>query len=226
MRRKDRRLEFHALDRHQKLTRLDFGPLLDHDVDDDTRHGCTQELCKVAWGSVTLGSLERVDRIDTVNAAAKVDEVDISTDGRIDGFDLAVEVEDEFSGVLGRPDAGANVGIVVNMTKELVWVREGILPDYPNSRAPQFDFTNGQLIVPHPTTSREEIQEPFVREQQIDPKKYYPPGYMPHLLENWPVDGDIVIPIDLMPEKLKASMGAAWRQKLKNQKILEERGEQ
>jgi hypothetical protein len=44
-------------------------------------------------------------------------------------------------------------------------------------RAPQFDFSNGQLVVPHPPTSREEIQEPFVREQQIDPKKYYPKGY-------------------------------------------------
>ena len=51
-------------------------------------------------------------------------------------------------------------------------MREGIFPDYPNSRAPQFDFSNGQLVVPHPLTSREEIQEPFVREQQIDPKDY------------------------------------------------------
>jgi hypothetical protein len=112
------------------------------------------------------------------------------------------------------------------MTKELVWVREGILPDYPNSRAPQFDFTNGQLVVPLPPTSREEIQEPFVREQQIDPEKYYPAGYMPHLLEEWPVDSDIVVPLEAMPEKLKNSMGAAWEQKLKNQKILEEQNEQ
>jgi hypothetical protein len=29
-----------------------------------------------------------------------------------------------------------------------------------------------------------------------------------------------------MPEKLRDSMGAAWRQKLKNQEILEEQGEQ
>jgi ribonuclease Z len=108
----------------------------------------------------------------------------------------------------------------------LVWVREGILPDFPNSRAPQFDFTNGQLVVPHPTTSREEIQEPFVREQQIDPKKYYPAGYMPHLLEEWPVDGDIVVPMDAMPEKLKDSMGAAWRHRVKNQKIIKEQSKQ
>ena len=49
--------------------------------------------------------------------------------------------------------------------------------------------TKGQLVVPHPTMSREEIQEPFVREQQIDPKEYYPPGYMPELLKERPARG-------------------------------------
>ena len=117
---------------------------------------------------------------------------------------------------------GAPDGIVVNMTKDLVWVREGILPDFPNSRAPQFDFTNGQLVVPHPPHAREDIQEPFVREQQIDPIKYYPKGYMPHLLEEWPVADDLVVPMESLPPNLKESMGGAWRHKQKNQKILEE----
>ena len=119
---------------------------------------------------------------------------------------------------------GAPDGIVVNMTKDSVWVREGILPDFPNSRAPQFDFSNGQLVVPHPPTTREKIQEPFVRQQQIDPKKYYPEGYHPHLLETWPVDGDLVVPMEALPDNLKESMGAAWRLKQKNQKILDEQG--
>ena len=66
----------------------------------------------------------------------------------------------------GRFHFRAPDGIVVNVTKEQIWVREGILPDDPNSRAPQFDFMNGQLTVPHPPTSREEIQEPFAGEQQ------------------------------------------------------------
>jgi hypothetical protein len=137
--------------------------------------------------------------------------------------ETVAEVREHWKGPyhFGAPD-----GIVVNMTKDMVWVREGILPDYPNSRAPQFDFTNGQLVVPHPTTSREEIQEPFVREQQIDPEKYYPAGYMPHLLETWPVEGDLVVPMEAMPDKLRDSMGGAWRQKLKNQEILEGQSEQ
>jgi hypothetical protein len=90
--------------------------------------------------------------------------------------EAVAEVREHWDGPFhfGAPD-----GIVVYVTRAQIWVREGILPDYPNSRAPQFDFSNGQLVVPHPTTSRAEIQEPFVREQQIDPAKYYPKGYHP-----------------------------------------------
>jgi len=137
--------------------------------------------------------------------------------------ETVAEVREHWKGPyhFGAPD-----GIVVNMTKDMVWVREGILPDFPNSRAPQFDFTNGQLVVPHPPTSREEIQEPFVREQQIDPKKYYPEGYMPHLLEEWPVEGDLVAPLDALPDNLKQSMSGEWKLKQKNQKILEEQSKQ
>ena len=136
--------------------------------------------------------------------------------------EAVAEVREHWKGPFhfGAPD-----GIVVNMTKDLVWVREGILPDYPNNRSPQFDFSNGQLVVPLPPTSREEIQEPFVREQQIDPKLYYPEGYHPHLLEEWPVKSDLVVPLDTLPESLKGSMGEAWRLKQKNLKILEGKSE-
>ena len=120
---------------------------------------------------------------------------------------------------------GAPDGIVVNVTKEQIWVRVGIFPDFSKSRAPHFDFTNGQLVVPHPSTSRQEIQEPFVREQQIDPEKYYPKGYHPELLEDWPVEGDLVVPIEQLPETLGESMGAEWRLREKNQKVLREQSQ-
>jgi ribonuclease BN (tRNA processing enzyme) len=119
---------------------------------------------------------------------------------------------------------GAPDGIVVNVTKDSIWVREGIIPDYPNSRAPQFDFSNGQLVVPHPPTSRAKIQEPFVRDMQIDPKEYYPEGYHPELLEDWPVEGDLVVPVETLPDNLKESMGAAWRTREKNLNALKEAG--
>jgi hypothetical protein len=135
--------------------------------------------------------------------------------------ETVAEVREHWDGPyhFGAPD-----GIVVNVTKESIWVREGILPDFPNSRAPQFDFTNGQLIVPHPPTSRQEIQEPFVREQQLDPKVYYPEGYHPELLEEWPVEGDLVVPYEVLPDNLKQSMGAEWELRQKNRKALEEGG--
>jgi hypothetical protein len=117
---------------------------------------------------------------------------------------------------------GAPDGIVVNVTKEQIWVREGILPDYPNNRPPQFDFSNGQLVVPLPPKRREDIQEPFVREQEVDPKKYYPKGYHPELLQQWPVESDLVIPIESLPDNLRENMGAEWRLRQKNQKVLEE----
>ncbi len=117
---------------------------------------------------------------------------------------------------------GAPDGIVVNVTKDAIWVREGILPEYPNNRSPQFNFDNGQLVVPHPTTSREEIQEPFVREKEIDPKLYYPEGYHPLLLQEWPVKTDLVVPMEMLPDNLKESMGAQWRLKQKNKEILKE----
>ncbi len=133
--------------------------------------------------------------------------------------EVVAEVREHWKGPyhFGAPD-----GIVVNMTKDMIWVREGVLPDFPNSRAPQFDFTNGQLVVPHPPTSRNKIQEPFVRDQEIDPEKYYPEGYHPELLEDWPVEGDLVVPLESLPDSLRDSMGASWRLKQKNQKILEE----
>jgi ribonuclease Z len=132
--------------------------------------------------------------------------------------ETVAEVREHWKGPyhFGAPD-----GIVVNVTKEQIWVREGILPEFPNAKSPQFDFTNGQLVVPHPPTSREEIQEPFVREQQIDPDLYYPKGYKPELLEDWPVDSDLVVPLEVLPENLKQSMGAAWRHRVQNQKILD-----
>ena len=67
-----------------------------------------------------------------------------------------------------------------------------------------------------------EIQNQEIRDQQLDPDLYYQEGYKPELLEDWPVDGDLVAPIDSMPENLKQSMSDRWRQKVRNQKILDE----
>jgi ribonuclease Z len=117
---------------------------------------------------------------------------------------------------------GAPDGVVVNVTKDDIWVREGVLPDYPNVRAPQFDFDAGQLVVPMPTNKRADIQEPFIREQEVPPADYYPEGYHPQLLSDWPVDEDLVIPVEVMPQQMLAGMGAAWRQRQAYKKHIDE----
>ncbi len=117
---------------------------------------------------------------------------------------------------------GAPDGIVVNMTRDQIWVREGVIPDFPNSRAPQFNFSNGQLVVPHPRRTRADIQEPFVRDNEIDPSEYYPPEYHPQLLTDWPVDGDAVLPVDQLPPNLQKNMGASWRHRETNRQALRE----
>jgi hypothetical protein len=77
------------------------------------------------------------------------------------------------------------------------------------------------LVVPHPPTSRQEIQNQWIRDRQLDPSLYYPEGYMLELLEEWPVAGDLVVPVEAMPENLKNSMSDRWRNAKANQKVLE-----
>jgi hypothetical protein len=77
-------------------------------------------------------------------------------------------------------------------------------------------------VVPHPPNNINDIQEPFIREQEVAPEDYYPEGYHPKLLREWPVDSDVVIPMDLMPPQMLAGMGAAWRQQQAYKKHIDE----
>ena len=78
----------------------------------------------------------------------------------------------------GAPDV-----VVVNVTKDAIWTRKAALPDAANPRQPSpreaielFDLSPMQTFVrfPDPRHSVADVQEPFVREQEIDPRKYYP----------------------------------------------------
>jgi hypothetical protein len=107
---------------------------------------------------------------------------------------------------------GAPDGIVVNMTPDRAWVREGILPAHPNNRAPQFDMSDGHdFVVPQPRHSREDIQQQEIRDLEVDPKKYYPEGYHPNLLTEWPVKGDFIMSTEDVPAAMKEGMGEAAR---------------
>ena len=65
----------------------------------------------------------------------------------------------------------------------------------------------------------------LVSEMQIDPDEYYPEGYKPELLEEWPADSDIVAPVEALPENLRRSMGGHWELTQKNRQALEERNQ-
>jgi ribonuclease BN (tRNA processing enzyme) len=133
--------------------------------------------------------------------------------------ETVVEIREHWKGPFhfGAPD-----GVVVNVTKDDIWVREGILPDYPNMRAPQQDFTDGALVVPVPNQQRVDMQDPFIREKEIDPAKYYPEGYHPELMMEWPVDTDLVVPVDVLPETMSESMGENWRDRQAYKKHISE----
>jgi hypothetical protein len=67
------------------------------------------------------------------------------------------------------------------------------------------------LVVPHPPTKREDIQNQGIRDSEIPPEDYYPEGYHPELLTEWPVEGDLVVPLEVAPPDMTRGMGEAWR---------------
>ena len=78
----------------------------------------------------------------------------------------------------GAPDV-----VVVNVTKNAIWTRKAVLPDAAMPARPStaeaiqlFDLSPLQTKVrfPNPRHTLEAVQEQFVRDQQIDPRLYYP----------------------------------------------------
>jgi hypothetical protein len=118
--------------------------------------------------------------------------------------ETVAEVREHWKGPFhfGAPDM-----VVVNVTKDQIWVRDGVVPDYPNVRAPNANASvqkYGGLVVPVPAFRREELQSQSIRDAEIDPKKYYPKGYHPVLMEQWPVDKPLYIPEDQIPDSMKS----------------------
>ncbi len=96
----------------------------------------------------------------------------------------------------GAPDM-----IVVNVTPESIWVREGVVPAYPSTSPPTFDVAgDGGILIPAPRFERADIQQQSIREAEIPPENYYPPGFAPDLLPVWPTDKPIFIPAELLSE--------------------------
>jgi ribonuclease Z len=111
--------------------------------------------------------------------------------------ELFAQIRENWKGPFhfGAPDM-----IVVNMTKDKLWVREGVVSKYPNVSPPKFDMAEaGGLMIPPPKYKRSDIQQQSIRDAEIPPEKYYPKGYAPELLFEWPTDKPLFIPAEMMP---------------------------
>ena len=82
---------------------------------------------------------------------------------------------------------------VINVTKDAIWSREALVPDgaAPASMDPRSFVKPGEKLpekieIPTPRMPREVQQEQFVRDLEIDPKKYYPPDAYRKPTQKWP----------------------------------------
>ena len=74
---------------------------------------------------------------------------------------------------------GAPDGVVVNVTKDAVWSRKAAIPESTGQNPPPFAQMLGEPLpdafpVPQPRIPREEQQEQYTRDNEIDPRKYLP----------------------------------------------------
>ena len=76
----------------------------------------------------------------------------------------------------GAPDV-----VTVNVTKDAIWIRNAVLPGMAGTRIPDFRTVLGtddipeELELPRPRRTRDQIQEQYTRDIELDPRAYYPP---------------------------------------------------
>jgi ribonuclease Z len=115
--------------------------------------------------------------------------------------ELLAQIREKWKGPFhfGAPDM-----IVVNMTPDKIWVRDGVIADYSNVAAPKFDIeSQGGLVIPPAKHNRADIQQQSIRDAEIPPQKYYPEGYAPEAILEWPTDKPIFIPAEVIKENAK-----------------------
>lgn len=103
--------------------------------------------------------------------------------------ETVAEVRQKWKGpfAFGAPDL-----VVFNIREDGVWHRDGVAPGLSQSPRPLLPPT---YLVPVPRHQIEDIQSSWLREHEIPPEAYYPEGYHPKLLKEWPLKEDFVVPI-------------------------------
>jgi ribonuclease Z len=95
----------------------------------------------------------------------------------------------------GLFEFGSDVA-VVNVTKDAIWYRKAVLPEFSGSVPPfremmQMAAKAGvplpkEFVFPEPRLPRADQQEQATRDLEIDPKKYYPPDVYREQITTWP----------------------------------------
>lgn len=97
----------------------------------------------------------------------------------------------------GAPDV-----VVVNVTKDAIWTRKAVLADSAMPKQPNpaeaialFNLspTQTDVVFPNPRHTVEDVQEKFVRDQEYDPKKYFPSDVYRESQKNFPANYKIDI---------------------------------
>ena len=110
--------------------------------------------------------------------------------------ELLAEIRYHYKGPFhfGAPDM-----VVVNLTRDKVWVRDGVIPEFPSQSPPKLTSPRWRLVIPAPRNRRQDFQEQSIRDAEIPPDEYYPKGYKPELIPFWPTSKTIFIPADKVP---------------------------
>ena len=120
-----------------------------------------------------------------------------------DGYsnpELLAEIRYHYKGPFhfGAPDM-----VVVNLTKDKVWVRDGVVPDYPSIAAPKFDIAAmGGMIIPGATQQASGLPGAVDSRRRDSAGGVLPQGLQPELIPFWPTDKAIFIPAAQVPPGL------------------------
>lgn len=115
--------------------------------------------------------------------------------------ELMAQVRTHWRGpfALGVPDV-----VVVNLTRDAVWVRPGVVPRYPGLAPQQYDLSlEGGLVIPAPEGGGLASQSAETRAGEIAPELYDPRAGRPEATSGWPTADALFVPDILLPE--------AWR---------------
>ena len=124
----------------------------------------------------------------------------------------------------GAPDV-----VVVNVTKDAVWTRKAAIPEAGNMSRPSprdaiglFDLSPANLEVkfPNPRHTVADMQEPAVREREIDPKKYYPSDMYREPQRNFP-NGFKIDVRQVVQKKLRAAQAKLTAEQEKVQQLID-----